>query len=117
MSDIRETAIEHVAGEETATFYSAEKKWINLIYRLKEQYPDEVDIRYVNKDGSLVVHIPASWVKVKPKKKVAMTTEQIEASKARLEQGRIKRLQQIGDDDAHVVSRKDQDEDGEQKVQ
>lgn len=40
--DIRETAIDHVAGEKIATFFSSETRWINQIWKLKEQYPDEV---------------------------------------------------------------------------
>lgn len=102
MSEIRETTFDHVAGEDFVTCYSAERKWINLIMRLKEQFPDEVDIRHVNHDGSLIVHIPVSWLKIKPKKKVNMSAEQIAAAKARLEQGRLKRLEKLGDDDAHV---------------
>ncbi len=69
-------------------FFTSERKWINYVYKLKESHPDEVDIRHVNDDGSLIVHIPASWMKIKPKKKVVLTDEQIEASKARLERGR-----------------------------
>ena len=109
MSEIRETAFDHVAGEDFATFFTAERKWINHILSLKEQYPDEVDIRHINDDGSLLVHIPASWLKIRPKKKVNMTAEQIAASKARLEKGRLKRLEKIGDDDAHVATGKDMD--------
>lgn len=75
-----------------ATFFSSETKWINQIWKLKEQYPDEVEIRHVNSDGSLIAH----------KKKVVMTEEQIAASKARLEKGRLKRLEMLGDD-AHVT--------------
>lgn len=56
----------------------------------------------MNSDGSLIAHIPAEWFKVKPKKKVVMTEEQIAASKARLEKGRLKRLEMLGDD-AHVT--------------
>lgn len=100
--DIRETAIDHVAGEKIATFFSSETKWINQIWKLKEQYPDEVEIRHVNPDGSLIAHIPAEWFKVKPKKKVVMTEAQIAASKARLEKGGLKRLEMLGDD-AHVT--------------
>ena len=88
MDDIRETSIDHVAGEDYATLFTSERKWINYIYKLKESHPDEVDIRHVNNDASLIAHIPASWMKVKPKKKVVLTEEQIEASKARLERGR-----------------------------
>jgi hypothetical protein len=54
---------------------------------------------YVNKDGSIYGHIPADWLRVKPKKKVNMTDEQREASKARLEKGRIKRLQNLDGDE------------------
>ena len=30
--DIRETAIDHVAGEKIATFFSSETRWINQIW-------------------------------------------------------------------------------------
>lgn len=106
MAELRETTLDHVSGEDHATVYSGERKWINQLLRLKEKYPDEVDIRHVNDDGSLIAHIPASWFKIKPKKKVELTAEQIEASKARLEKGRLKRLNR-GGDDAQVVPGKD----------
>lgn len=101
MNDIRETSIDHVSGEDYATLFTSERKWINYVYKLKESHPDKLDIRHVNDHGSLIVHIPASWMKIKQKKKVVLTDEQIEASKARLERGRKKRLSMIGDD-AHV---------------
>lgn len=106
MAELRETTLDHVSGEDYATVYSGERKWINLLLRLKEKYPNKVDIRHVNDDGSLIAHIPASWFKTKPKKKVELTAEQIEASKARLEKGRLKRLNR-GGDDAQVVPGKD----------
>ena len=106
MAELRETTLDHVSGENHVTVYSGEIKWINQLLRLKEEYPDEVDIRHLNDDGSLIVHIPASWFKIKPKKKVKLTAEQIEASKARLEKGRLKRLNR-GGDDAQVVPGKD----------
>lgn len=109
MSDIRETTIDHVAGYDHATFYSGERKWINEIYRLKELYPDDVDIRHINDDGSLIANIPASWMKIKPKKKVNLSEEQIAASKVRLESGRLKRLSMMGDD-AQVTQGKELDE-------
>lgn len=107
--DLRETAIDHVSGEKFATFYSSETKWINYMQKLKEQYPDEVEITYTNPDGSINAHIPASWFKIKPKKKVVMTEEQIAAAKARLENGRKKRLDKMmGGDDADVSEEKEQ---------
>ena len=102
MTDIRETGINHIAGEEHVTFFSSERKWINHIKRLKDKFPDEIDIKRENPDGSLVVHIPASWFQIKPRKKIQFTEEQIMAATARLEKGRLKRLAMIGVDDVHV---------------
>lgn len=99
MSDeVRETVFEHASGDRTITYSSSEKKWINELVRLSKKHPAEMDV-YVNKDGSIYGHIPADWLKVKPKKKVNMTDEQREASKARLEVGRKKRLQKSLDGD------------------
>ena len=91
MGELRETTLDHVMGEDHATVYSGERKWINQLLRLKEKYPNEVDIRYTNDDGSLVAHIPASWFGIRPKKKMKFSQEQIEASRARLEKARLKK--------------------------
>ena len=96
---MRETSFEHIAGNEYVTCYTAEQKWINQIRRLKKTYPDEVDIRYENPDGSLLVHLPLSWLKLKPKKQINFTEEQLAAARARLERGRQKRYQENGDDE------------------
>ena len=37
MSDVRETVIYRVSGEDRASFYSCETKWINQMLKLKEQ--------------------------------------------------------------------------------
>lgn len=95
MDDIRETAWDHVSGEKTATISTSEKKWIRLIESLKEKYPEQVEIRYRNPDGSILARLPAEWMKIKPKKKSNMTPEQKEASKARLELARHKRLDSL----------------------
>lgn len=87
MSDFRETAWNHIAGEQTGTFYTAEQKWIDRITSWKEEYPDDVDIRYTNPDGSLVAHLPLSWFRVKPPKK--LSDEHKAKLAANLEQFRI----------------------------
>lgn len=103
MEEIRETAWDHIAGDKTATFSTSEKKWIKEIRRLKELYPDEVDIRYENADGSILVHIPYEWMRIRPKKKNGLSAEQIAASKARLELARQKRLEDLRKADAAAV--------------
>lgn len=95
MEDIKETAWDHVAGEKFATLSTSEKKYIRLVEDLREKYPNNVDVRCVNDDGSMVVRIPADWLRVRPKKKSSMTSEQIAAAKARLEAARLKRLEDL----------------------
>lgn len=102
MEDIKETAWDHIYGEKIATFSTSEKKWIREIQRLHEEYPDEVDIRHINDDGSILVHLPAEWLRIRPKKKSNLSAEQIAASKARLELARQKRLEDLRKADAAV---------------
>lgn len=104
MEDIRETAWDHIGGEKTATFSTSEKKWIREIQKLHEKFPNEVEIRYTNKDGSILVHIPADWLKIRPKKKSNLSAEQIAASKARLELARQKRLEDLRKADTAVAN-------------
>lgn len=61
-----------------AYFCSSEKKWINRILRFKEDYPDQVEIRYMpdKNDGMLTAVIPKSWLKIYPPAKRVYTEEQ-----------------------------------------
>jgi len=81
---MRETVWEYVAGSDTGTFYTAQQKWINKIYQLKKKFPDVVDIRHENEDGSLVVHLPSSWFKISPPKTMNLSDEQRQAARDRL---------------------------------
>ena len=93
MKEIKETTYDQYSGEEIGTFFSSEYKMINKIYKLKEKFPDEVDIRYVNEDGSILCHIPSSWFKISPKRKREMTDEERAAAKIRAEQMRKKKAE------------------------
>ena len=75
---MQETIYEHVAGDKTFTVTAAERWSVGLIRRLKERYPDEVDITYENKDGSLLAQVPLEWMRIVPKKR--MNDEQKEAA-------------------------------------
>lgn len=65
MQRIRETVFEHEEGKDTVTVTAAEQWSVNLMRKLKEQHPDEVDI-YENKDGSIFGHVPWKWMRLKP---------------------------------------------------
>lgn len=77
MADLIETSIEYVTIDKHATFCSGERKWINKINKLHEQYPEEVQIVIPpeNNDGIILAHIPKSWLKVSPPRKVNITEE------------------------------------------
>ena len=77
MADLIETSIEYVTVDNHATFCSGERKWVTKINKLKEQYQDEVQIIQSpeSNGGIILAHIPKSWLKVSPPKKVNMTEE------------------------------------------
>lgn len=83
MTDLQETNFEFLKGDKHGCFSSSQQKWINKIKRLSEQYPDEVKIVKMNKDGSICAHLPVSWFKITPKKKRNLSEEQIQVLKER----------------------------------
>lgn len=76
MEIIRETVYEHIDGNDTFTITACERWSINMCKRLKEKYPDEVEIVHENEDGTLLVHMPYKWMKVKPPKKMNLSEEE-----------------------------------------
>ena len=90
MADFKETCIEYIDVDKYATFCSSERKWINKIYKLKEKYPDEVHIEVSEEenDGMIVAHVPKTWMKVSPPKKVNYTEEQKAALAERMREAR-----------------------------
>lgn len=69
---------------------SDERRWINHIRKLKNEYPDLVEIDQAPElnDGCICAKFPTDWVKVLPKRKVTMSDEQRAAVAARLKAGR-----------------------------
>ena len=90
MADVKETCIEYVDIDKYATFCSSERKWINKIYKLKDKYPNEVHIEVSEEDndGMIIAHVPKSWMKVSPPKKVNYTEEQKAALAERMRTAR-----------------------------
>lgn len=89
MDIIRETVFDHVAGENFVTVSTSESTWISRLQKLKANYPDDISIRHINTDGSLIAQIPKDWLKVKPKKKYS--EEYIAAARERMRIAREKR--------------------------
>jgi hypothetical protein len=92
MADFNETACDYYSCDKHATFCSSETKWINKIRKLKEQYPDDVEITVQPEDnqGMILAHIPKSWFKISPPRKVNYTEEQRAAMAERMKNARSK---------------------------
>ena len=75
MDEVRETVYEHISGGETFTITAAERWSVSMLRRLKEKYPEQVQITRENKDGSLLAHLPADWMRIVPKRKDTLTDE------------------------------------------
>ena len=83
-----ETVFEHLDGKDTWTVSTDERTWKNRLAKLAEQNPADVECVAVNRDGSVMYHVPASWVKVRPPRKVNLTAEQKAAFAERMKSSR-----------------------------
>ena len=66
-----ENVIEWVKDDNRATLSMSQRRTISRVKQLAEQYPEECQIVAENKDGSVCAHVPVSWVKISPPKKVS----------------------------------------------
>lgn len=82
----QECAIEWIKNARTATVtFPGGTKYNTKIKKLAEEHPEEVKIRAINKDGSLVATLPTSYIKISPKRAGReMTEEEKEAARQRL---------------------------------
>lgn len=83
--NVNECAANFIKGEKVASVTAASgMKWNNSIRKLAEEFPEKVQIIAVNEDGSIFAHVPSSWMKIQPPRKVEMTDEQKAAAAERL---------------------------------
>ena len=70
--------------KENGYFSSDERKWITKVRKLKEKFPDQVQIlaEPESNDGCIYCRLPSSWLKIAPKK--VLTAEQRENLSARI---------------------------------
>jgi len=69
-----------------AYFSSDERKWINKVRRMKEQYPDQVEIlkQPEENDGCIYARLPAEWMRMQPKRVVELSEEEKQVLRDRL---------------------------------
>ena len=72
-----ETSILKDSDHNYLEFGTNERKYINHIYKLREQYPSDVEIVAKNADGYVYARVPANWFRApKPPIKREFTEEQ-----------------------------------------
>lgn len=94
MADIKETSWDALSCNDYATYFSTEKKNVQMIKALKEKYPDEVEIvmEYDDDTGiGVMAHLPKAWCKISPKRKRNITPEELEVLRERMELARKKK--------------------------
>lgn len=90
-----ETIFEHFKGQDHFAVYAGERWSISMIRKLAAARPAEVDIQAENDDGSLVVHLPLSWMRIRPKRNLQLSDER----RAELS-NRMKRLSESAKNDS-----------------
>ena len=71
-----ENVIEFVKGSEMAAVTFCQRRYKSRIKKLAAERPEECQIVAENQNGSLFAHIPVSWIKINPSRR--LTEEQRE---------------------------------------
>ena len=84
MADLKETVVGYIDSDKHASLCSGERKWINRILKLKEEHPEEIDIKEYpeSNQGIILAHFPKKWLKINPPRQ--MSEEQKAAAAERL---------------------------------
>jgi hypothetical protein len=73
---LAETTFDHIKGNDKFSLTAAEQWSIAMVKKLKERFPDEVQILHTNPDGSMLVHLPFDWMRVVPKRRITEKRKQ-----------------------------------------
>ena len=92
METYNETVFEIEEDREQWTVSTGQVIWRNRLFKLAEEYPNDVKCLVRNEDGSVLFHVPKAWVSIRPPKKMNFTEEQKQASRERLKAARERSL-------------------------
>lgn len=66
-----ESGIEWLRGSDRATCQFIRGRFATRVKRLATKHPKECEIVAENKDGSIVAHIPVTWIKINPTRELS----------------------------------------------
>lgn len=78
-----ENAIEFLKDSDRATATLCQGRFIIRVRKLAESHPGECQIVAENKSGSIVAHIPTSWIKINPPRELSEEERQKRAEQMR----------------------------------
>lgn len=88
MIKIIETSIERIQGDTYCNIYTGERKFVNQLHQLKQEYPNEIQLIDYG-DGFIGAKVPSNWFRfIKPPTKRNMTEEQRQAASERMKKAR-----------------------------
>ena len=72
-----ENVIEFLKDQDTATITLSQGRYISRVKKLAAEHPDECKILTQNKDGSVMAHVPVSWIKISPPRRASETQREL----------------------------------------
>lgn len=87
--NFRENVIEFITDEDLATLTISQGRYKTRIRELAKSHPDECQILASNKDGSILAHVPVSWIRIYPQ--MELTEEERERRAKTMRQNRQKK--------------------------
>ena len=86
-----ENVIEFLNGQKRATVTLSQGRYKTKVEKLAKERPDECKILTRNPDGTILAHVPTSWVKISPPRKVEMSEDRKEELRKQLANARNKK--------------------------
>ena len=86
-----ENVIEFLNGQKRATVTLSQGRYKTKVEKLAKERPDECKILARNPDGTILAHVPTSWVKISPPRKVEMSEDRKEQLRQQLASARNNR--------------------------
>lgn len=83
MEPTSENVIGFFKHSKQATVSFCQGRFISRIKKLAEERPDECEITDVNRDGSIVAHIPTAWIRINPVRELSEEQRQVLSERAR----------------------------------
>lgn len=70
-----ETVFEIEGNRANWTVSTGHQIWKNRLMKLAEEHPEDVVVKAVNKDGSMLFHVPREWLTIRPPVKLNISDE------------------------------------------